>query len=606
MPRHYFDILVIGGGGAALRAALAAHEANPSLVIGLVTKGRLGASGVTATACSDRMAFHVTLPQTEPGGLDNWHYHADDIFRIGGYVSDGDLAEVLARNSAQAFSYLEQAGVPWVQDEYGNIDQFVTDGSRYARACYTGPYTANQIEEALLERLRHTNIIVLEHTLATELLRDPLSGSVAGVILLAEETDQIETVACRAIILATGGAGQIYATSVYPPDCTGDGYAMAFRAGAELVNMEFIQIGLCSTRTNLACSGSMLRSLPRLVNDQGIEFLPAYMPDSSPVEILQMLFAKGASWPVSCNEPSCIIDIAVSHEKRHGRHIYLDYRTNPQGFEEAITDPRWVNRTSQMKGAEKLDWESATNPFARLKSINAPIIDWFRKRKIDLAGGDLIEIATAAQHFQGGIKINPAAATSVPGLYAAGEAAGGQHGANRPGGNSLLDCQVFGHIAGVSAMQWCGKKQHPSVLPQFDLRQWFRRDGIPAETARSQVRDVMDRACGVIRTEKELRQAFDTLRLLHTQGISMDGSLVRAVETMNMITTAELVLTAALERDESRGPHLRFAEESELTPIPSREPDWRRYIVLKKRGDSIVVERRKPVQLTLPARNDKI
>ncbi|MBE3132436.1 MAG: FAD-binding protein, partial [Acidobacteria bacterium] len=130
------DVVIVGSGGAALRAALAADDRGASVLV--LTKGRLGASGVTALACSDRMAFHATLTHTEPGGPDAWQHHADDIYRLGGGVSDADLARVLARGAADAVAYLERLGVPFVRRADGRLDQFLTDGSRYARACYTG------------------------------------------------------------------------------------------------------------------------------------------------------------------------------------------------------------------------------------------------------------------------------------------------------------------------------------------------------------------------------------------------------------------------------------------------------------------------------------
>ncbi|MBC7317086.1 MAG: FAD-binding protein, partial [Chloroflexi bacterium] len=214
-------------------------EVYPQARILLATKGALGQSGVTATACSDRMAFHATLPTTEPGGPEAWRHHAEDIYRLGGEVSDADLAEILARHAAEAFDYLDRLGVPWVRTADGTVDQFVTDGSRYARACYTGPYTARHIEEALLKRLGALPIEVMEHTMVGELLREPGTGRVIGAALIHEGSGAIEGIGANAVILATGGAGQIFAENVYPPDCTGDGFALAYRAGAELVNLEF-------------------------------------------------------------------------------------------------------------------------------------------------------------------------------------------------------------------------------------------------------------------------------------------------------------------------------------------------------------------------------
>ena len=165
------DVLIIGGGGAALRAAIAAREICDGRIV-LVTKGALGRSGCTALACSDRMAFHATLPYTEPGGPDNWTYHADDIYRLGGRVSDYDLAEILAEGSGEAFEYLDKLGVPFAKRPDGKADQFVTDGSIYARACYTGPYTANHIEGVLVKKVKTLDITIIEHHTIADLILD--------------------------------------------------------------------------------------------------------------------------------------------------------------------------------------------------------------------------------------------------------------------------------------------------------------------------------------------------------------------------------------------------------------------------------------------------
>ncbi|HEX2922755.1 MAG TPA: FAD-binding protein, partial [Chloroflexota bacterium] len=274
------DVLVIGAGGAGLRAALAAAETLPGGRIAIATKGKLGKSGVTALACSDRMAFHATLPHTEPVGPEAWTHHADDIYRIGGEVSDWDLAQVLARNSAEAFAFLDMLGVPFAKKD-GRTDQFLTDGSRYARACYTGPYTANHIEEALLRRLGETAIQPLEECTVVDLLLDGRGERVAGALALVD--GKAVEIQASAVVLATGGAGRAWAHNVFPKGMTGDGYALAYRAGCTLVNMEFIQIGLCNPATKLACSGSMMRAMPRVINDLGEEFLHQYFPKGTPI-----------------------------------------------------------------------------------------------------------------------------------------------------------------------------------------------------------------------------------------------------------------------------------------------------------------------------------
>jgi len=629
------DVLVIGGGGAALRAAIAAHERAPGLRIVLVTKGELGHSGVTATACSDRMAFHATLPTTEPGGPDAWRSHADDIYRIGGCVSDWDLAQVLAKGAAEAFAYLDKLGVPWARRADGTVDQFVTDGSLYARACYTGPYTANHIEEALVRRLRELPIRVVERTLVAELLLDPSRERVIGAALASQRDGQISALGAKAIVLATGGAGQVFAVNVYPPDCTGDGYALAYRAGAELVNLEFIQLGLCSLKTKLACSGDMMRALPRLVNDQGEEFLARYLPPGTPyAEMYNLLFAKGASWPVSSREPSQVIDVAVARELAAGRRVFLDYARNPQGLPpiapfgglppiqvgglELHSLSERVRSWYQGKGLG-LDDPRALSPLARLEAINHPAVEWLAARGINLAAGDMVEVAPTVQHFQGGAKIRTRGETTLRGLYAAGEVAGGQHGANRPGGNALLDTQVFGRIAGESATEYAlaqGQAPVPSAeAAQGALRALFFPRGLAAPAARKEVGRAMSSACGVYRTEAGLRELVQALEELAKRGVSAEGvplapdwiggrpsTWIGGLETMNILLVARLVARAALERDESRGPHLRFPADGSLVPLPQDDARWTMYTVIRLGAQGPILERRRPVR---PARQIK-
>ncbi|MHB1296830.1 MAG: FAD-binding protein [Anaerolineae bacterium] len=593
------DVLVIGGGGAALRAAIAACEAAPGLRVLLVTKGVLGRSGVTATACSDRMAFHATLPTTEPRGPEAWRHHAEDIYRIGGRVSDWDLAQVLARESAAAFNYLDALGVPWVRRPDGTVDQFHTDGSRYDRACYTGPYTANHIEEALLRRLRSLPVTVVEGHLAAALLRDRNGRRVVGAALVSEYDGRVSAVAARAVVLATGGAGRCFAANVFPPDCTGDGYALAYRAGAELVNLEFIQIGLCSVRTNLACSGSMMRALPRVVNDLGEEFLPRYLPaGTSPGALQRVVYAKGASWPVSVNEPSHIIDVAVAQELAAGRRVYLDYQRDPIGLDAAVL--RALFQGQRVDPGAPMNPTVAATPLSRLRVLNPSAIAWLAERGVDLAAGDPLEIAPAAQHFQGGVKIRTHGETSLPGLYAAGEVAGGQHGANRPGGNALLDSQVFGRIAGESAAQdalsVALKPSADDAEARAGVEALFQSGGRSAGDARQDVAQAMSRYCGVYRTGDGLAELNARLTAWQREGIRQGMPLANAVEAANVLQTASLIAAAAAARDESRGPHLRFGAEGSLSPVLQDDAHWARYLVVRVGEQGPVLELREPVR----------
>jgi len=595
------DLLVIGAGGAGLRAALAARESNPALKVMILTKGELGRSGVTATACSDRMAFHATLPTSEPRGPDAWRYHAGDIFRLGGFVSDEDLAEILARDSARAFEYLDSLGVPFVRRQDGQVDQFLTDGSDYPRACYTGPYTANHIEEALIREVRREDLQVVERSMAVSLLLADGGSRVAGVLALPQEGGEPWALTAGAVLLATGGAGQVYATNVFPADCTGDGYALAYQAGAELLNLEFVQIGLSSIRTRLACSGSMFRALPRLVNDRGDEFLSKYVPhDTSPARILDLLFSKGASWPVSYEAPSHVIDIAVYYERAAGRKVYMGFGDNPAGLDAEALAGKISNWYQEVKGCDLAGDGLLESPLARLQAINRPAIDWLAERGVDLRGGDLLELAPAAQHFQGGVRIRQRGDTTLPGLFAAGETAGGQHGANRPGGNALLDGQVFGRIAGEEAAAWA--EAHPpgrSVEVDGALRFLHSLDtaeALPASEVRARLGELMDLRASVVRTPAGLEAGLEDLQHLKEAGIRADEKgLAYAVEAFNLLQVAEMVLMAARAREESRGPHLLFGQFGNPRPLPGGEERWHRYLVIRKVGPEMKLEAREPI-----------
>lgn len=599
------DILVVGGGGGALRAAIAAKEANPKLHVAVATKGMLGKSGVTATACSDRMAFHAALADTEPVGPDSWKYHADDIYRIGGMVSDHNLAEVLARGGKEAFEFLDELGVPFVRKD-GLVDQFVTDGSDYARACYTGPRTAVHIEEALMRKISQMDITIHHFTAVHQLIVK--AGRIVGALAVRTQEhkpDQAITVfAVPAVILATGGGGLIYEHNVFPGGMTGDGYAMSYEAGAELVNMEFIQIGIASTKTRFNCSGSMMRALPRLINDAGEEILAKYFPQgTSAEEIFDTLFKKGASWPVSYEHKTHIIDVALYKEWQAGNKVYLDYSQNPEGFDFSLLTPEVQDRYRSEIRVDLGEEKRRQSPLYRLQEINPASIEWFLERGIDIAKGDCVEVAACAQHFQGGIKIDEQARSTVEGLWAVGETAGGQHGANRPGGNALLDCQVFGKIAGEAAVHKQGKLTDDDIAyvntagAQFKMMvDGLAKGDVAATAMRQALQKIMKQSASIIRTQDGLARGRTELNELgkHIPYVDEKG-LSYCLETKDMLVTAAMVLAAAAKRDESRGPHLRFASFADNTPISRKDPEWQKYIVIKKSEIGPLLEVRKPI-----------
>jgi len=587
------DVLVIGGGGAGLRAAIAAyeraHNSNKNIKIIIAVKGRLGACGTTALAYSDRMAFHVTLPTTCPRINDNWKYHAKDIYEIGGFVSDYDLAEILAKNSAEAYYYLERLGVPFVK-ENDIPSQFVTDGSIYARACFTGPDTAVQIEKALVRKISEIKEIeVLENVMVSDLI--VVDNKIFGAVGFIDEHEII--ILAKSVILATGGAGEIYGNNVYPIGMTGDGYAMALRAGAELVNMEFIQIGLASPKTKIACSGSIMRCIPRFVNDKGEEFLINYGITFNDI------FEKGSTWPISAEHKTWNIDVAVFREIMRGNRVFLDFGQNPSGFNfEYLRDDLKKKYYDEIKELTSC----RLTPIDRLQEINPQTIKWFSERGIDLKK-DLLEIKPSIQHFQGGVKIRQKAQTNVAGLYACGECAGGQHGANRPGGNSLLDTQVFGKVAGENAFEFSLSVDLDEDVGLLKARDIFERykdfisqSGINLEKAKEKLRYVMDLYASVIRYPDGLQEALGLINELKAKQIK-PIEYTGILEFENMLLISEAIVKSCILRKESRGPHLMFEKSTDLLPKPRNEKyNFYHVCKLDNKKNEIEVNRIEPIK----------
>lgn len=605
------DIVVVGGGGAGLRAAIAAREKDPGCDVLLITKGELGKSGVTALACSDRMAFHATLPYTDPGTEDNWKFHASDIYDIGGKVSDYDLAEIQAKFSAEAFSYLDEMGVPFAKSG-GRAIQFLTDGSEFKRACYTGPKTAVHIEEALKKRFQDMQIPLIERHMVINI--PTLEGRVCGVWICNRE-NEINYIRCKAVILASGGGGKVFRQNVFPAGAAGDAYALALEAGAPLVNMEFIQIGISCVKTNLACSGSLMRSVPRIVNDKGDEFLGDYIPSGYTLQdAYNFVFEKGASWPVTSELKTCLVDLAVYREIRKGHRVYLDYSRNPVEFRfEYLNENNrgiYENEPGIRQGnGSKADRNAS--PISRLEEINPQSIAWFQEHGIDLAAGDRIEVKCGIQHFQGGVRIRTRGETPVSGLYACGECAGGQHGANRPGGNALLDCQVFGKIAAEAALEYIGSEpflQVPGIPSAEKDLPFLKLSGPEMEEIRGLKKDIqemMSRKASLIRTAEGMKEGLLELDRIENEisdiqsrplsdRADTEGSLYECYETLFILRTARSVLESALLRKESRGPHLLFSDEQDLEP-EGRGPDYEQYIIYPGGGRPAVFE--KPVTM---------
>jgi len=352
-------------------------------------------------------------------------------------------------------------------------------------------------------------------------------------------------------------------------------------------------------KTKLACSGSFLRAIPRFVSSDGDEFLTRHFPSGFNLkDIHGLVFKKGSSWPASFEAPSLSIDLAVFTERLAGRKTYLDFSRNPRDFYFERLSPQireWYRRRLKQRFRTVLH----SRPVDRLKLINFKALQWLREKGIDIEKGDLVEIAPAAQHFMGGVKIDGKAETTVKNLFACGECAGGAHGANRPGGNSLLEGQVFGKIAGENAARSAGKTRLPKIsrrcLTDFagELRRFrVKKNSLKISELTGQIGVIMDEAASIVRWPNKLDLALERINRLKNMHISAPAKdIPSAIEAGAKLVVAEMVIRSARFRDESRGAHISFVHDK---PLPRNDAKWKKFCVITKARDKMEITPRRP------------
>jgi len=568
MNIHKTDVLVIGGGGAGSRAAIESHDLGADVTI--VCKGIYGVSGCTPNSASEWMAFGVALGLADP--RDNCEEHFRDIVRVGGYVCDHNLARIIAYESPERFKELVEWGVNFLREPDGRFRQVMSDGATYPRACGTGADTGKQIMEALKRQVLERGITVIENTMAIDLIRE--SERIIGALCINTETLQLTAFLSKSTIVATGGHGSLYKYNVFPEGMTGDGYAMSLRAGAKLVNLEFMQIGPCViTPFKFDVGGILWRLGPRLVNALGEEYLEKYLP--SGVTIKEVYDLKSVTFPFTMRNISGYIDVANYREIIEGRssenggvYFYLSHVPEQKLMEEASI------------------------PF-----------EYFLKHGVDIREEPL-EIAPSIQHMNGGILINERAETNMSGLYAAGEAAGGQHGADRPGGNSLADCQVFGSRAGrYAARRAIERTIQPSLKSvkevEEEVSKFLKQKGrVDVKGITEGIKKIMWRNVSVVREEKSLKETYNTLlrfkKEIYSDLSINEDDMIKALELRNMVDVGLAITLSALTRKETRGSHYRIDY-----PMKNDE-QWLKIIEIRMFNGEPVANMREPIMLIKP------
>lgn len=544
------DVLVIGGGMAGCRAAIAAADYGGSVV--LATKMPLNNGGASTFPVAEMAGYNAGDPDI-PGDVEK---HYEDIVNAGQGMANPLLARILAENAPGTIAELEKWGVVFEKEG---------DGYYIFKSCFaTSPRThvirghGEPIVKAMSGQIQlRSNINVADDLTVLEL--DVRDGRCCGAWAIKTDRTFVH-ISAGAVVIASGGATQVFTRNLNPKDVSGDGYALAYDAGAELINMEFMQsgIGFSHPIVNMF-NGYIWAAHPKLHNNVNEQFLGKYLPKGMTQE--HVMDEHRRHFPFSSSDDSKYLEVGIQKEIRAGggslnRGIYADLRHLTDDYIRSINDDCGLHHM----------WYIAR--------------DYMREKGVDL-NSQIVEIAVFAHAINGGVNIDESASSTLPGLYAAGEAAGGPHGADRLGGNMMVTCQVFGKIAGENAAKWAAQNKaatYSNMQPSEKIMQILHKR-LDNEILIKELQEINQNNLLVCRSEESLSRvlqftenAAHELETAKTQdGIDTDNFRLYA-----MLLSSRLMAKAALQRKESRGSHFRedYPQKDSLESKP----------VVQKRG----------------------
>ncbi|MSS70033.1 MAG: fumarate reductase/succinate dehydrogenase flavoprotein subunit [Candidatus Latescibacteria bacterium] len=572
---HEYDVIVIGAGGAGLRAAIEASAQGAS--VALICKSLLGKAH-TVMAEGGVAAALANVDER-----DNWQVHFRDTMRGGKMLNNWRMAQLHAQEAPDRVNELEAWGALFDRTKDGRILQRNFGGHRYPRLAHVGDRTGLEMIRTLQDRGVHLGIDVYMECTVARLLKD--GEAVSGAFAYWREHGRFVIFRAKATVLATGGVGKAYRITSNSWEYTGDGHALAYEAGADLIDMEFLQFHPTGMIWPPSVRGLLVTEGVRgdggvLLNNQGERFMFNYIPDTYRKETAETI-EEADRWLAGDRSARRTPDLltrdvvakAINAEMKAGRG-------SPHGG--AFLD------ISKTRDAE---------------TIKRKLPSMYHQFK-ELAGVDItkeaMEVGPTCHYAMGGVRVDAeTAATTVPGLFAAGEVAGGMHGANRLGGNSLSDLLVFGRRAGLGAAAYAKRLSkalslNPDQVEAVarEVQEPFNRtEGENPFTVHEKLQEVMERHCGIIREEQELREGLVELEKLKARAGRMRVTGNRdfnpgwnmAVDLHNMLLVSEALAKAALERKESRGGHTR-------SDHPKEDPAWTRVnVVIRRSGDEMAV-----------------
>ncbi|MEJ2700818.1 MAG: FAD-binding protein [Sedimentisphaerales bacterium] len=590
---HCHNTIIVGSGAAGMNCAVHLCEfmeqkgvANPAERIAVVTAGLgLGASRMSG---SDKQTYYKI--GTSPDVPDSAEEFAKSLTAAG--CCHGDSALIEAIGSLREFYHLVQVGVPFPTDSMGTFIGYKTDHDPFERATSAGPKTSRFMSECLQKQLGRYGVSIYDQQEAARLLtlgsgKDKRIGGIVTIDKnrLAESDDAVNVFLASNIVLAAGGPGELFKTSVYPRDQLGI-HGLAFKAGLIGANLTESQFGLASIKFRWNVSGTYMQAVPRLFSTDADgqdeqEFLTGFFPSMS--KMATNIFLKGYQWPFDPqkieNLQSSLIDILVFNETQKGRRVYMDFLHNPVGsdsMEEFDIDKLEPEAKEYLKKAGALQ----KTPIERLAHMNPPAIEIYKENGIDLYSEPL-EIAVCAQHNNGGFAVNKWWQSNIPQTFVIGEMAG-THGVKRPGGSALNAGQTGGLRAAEYIVNVCGCEVPDYSGKQSEIDQQISEciagieqhkgsSGLPATNVLEQIRSRMTASGGHIREFKDAQRALEEAVKLYkgikAKGVSSTGAkgLVAAIQAEHLALTSVAYLKAVVELlgqgSGSRGSHLVLAED---------------------------------------------
>jgi succinate dehydrogenase / fumarate reductase flavoprotein subunit len=548
------DVLIIGAGGAGLRAAIEALAQGAS--VGVVCKSLLGKAHTVMAEGG------IAAAMANVDTADNWKTHFRDTMRGGKFLNNWRMAQLHAQESPDRVRELEQWGALFDRTETGDILQRAFGGHTFKRLCHVGDRTGLEMIRTLQDRGVQQGIDVYMECTVTRLLT--AGGRVAGAFAYWRESGRLIVLKAKSIVIATGGIGKAWRITSNSWEYTGDGMALAYEAGAELMDMEFVQFHPTGMVWPPGVQGILVTEAVRgeggiLRNKLGERFMEKYDPKRMELSTRDVVAR------------SIYTEVKEGRGTEHGG-AYLDISQKPAEY-------------------VKKKLPSMYHQFKELADV-------------DITKGPM-EVGPTCHYVMGGIRVDAETAEStVPGLFAAGEAAAGLHGANRLGGNSLSDLLVFGRRAGLAAAEHAKRAPIPSIdNTQIEsaekelLAPFSNASGESPYAVHRDLQEVMQDLVGIFRTEEDLKRALVELQKLKARAskAGVEGSRLfnpgwhLSYDLKSMLTVSEAVTHSALARKESRGAHSRI-------DYPNLDTVWEKKHNLIVRENGAMKRRENPVE----------